>query len=284
MRNLTIKRQKSFVASLAKVKVYIEDYTCQDTVIRDVPCRKLGALKNNEEKTFTIGDNEAKVFVIGDKISKGFCNDFYTIPAGVEDVYLTGKNRYNPLNGNAFLFDGVTDEASLKNRKRSKRIGLVVLIIAAIIGFLFGLFGDYFESKGEPKTFALEEMRITLTDKFQMTESPDSDFTLETDVVAVFVEKEERTLLEDYGELTLEDYGNLVIESGGLSEVSELCEENGLYYFEYAYDDTIDIYYLNFVYESEKAFWLVSFAVNDIDSYNYLDYFFEWAASVEFAE
>lgn len=284
MRNLTIKRQKSFVASLMKVQVYIEDYTCQDTVIRDVPCRKLGTLKNNEEKTFAIGDNEAKVFVISDKISKGYCNDFYTIPAGVEDVYLTGKNRYNPLNGNAFLFDGVTDEAALKNRKRSKKIGLIVLIVAAIIGFLFGFFGDYFEGKGEPKTFALEEMRITLTDKFQMTESPDSDFTLETDVVAVFVEKEERTLLEDYGELTLEDYGNLVIESGGLSEISELCEENGLYYFEYAYDDTIDIYYLNFVYESEKAFWLVSFAVNDIDSYNYLDYFFEWAASVEFAE
>ncbi len=284
MRNLTIKRQKSFVASLQKAHVYIEDYTCQDTVIKDVPCRKLGTLKNNEEKTFVIGETEAKVFVVSDRLSKGFSNDFYTIPAGVENVYLTGKNHYNPLNGNAFLFDGVTDEAALKNRKKSKKIGLIILIVSLIIGFLIGFFGDYFESKGDPKTFALEEMRITLTDKFQMTESPDSDFTLETDLVAVFVEKEERTLLEDYGELTLEDYGNLVIENGGLSGISELYQEGEIYYFEYAYEDTIDIYYLNYVYESEDAFWLVTFAINDIDSYGYLDYFSEWAASVEFVE
>lgn len=284
MRNLTIKRHKSFIACMKKVKVYIEDYSCQDIIIKDVPCRKLGDLKNNEEKTFMIGDHEAKVFVISDKLTKGYCNDFYTIPAGVEDVYLTGKNTSNILHDGAFLFDGVTEEASLKNRKKNKRFIAVILMLSMIVGGVIGFFGDYFVSKGDPKTFALEEMRITLTDKFVETESSDSDFTLETDAVLVCVEKEERSLLEDYGELTLEEYGNLVIESNGLSGISELYQNGGLYYYEYAYDEMIDTYYLCFVYESEDAFWIVTFAMAEFNWYNYSDYLFEWASSVEFTE
>ena len=51
MRNLTIKRAKSVVACLAKVKVYIEDSFADDLEINGVRCRKLGDLKNGEEKT-----------------------------------------------------------------------------------------------------------------------------------------------------------------------------------------------------------------------------------------
>ena len=50
MRTLTIKRAKSFVACLAKMKVYVEDPTSREIVINNVPCRKLGDLKNGEEK------------------------------------------------------------------------------------------------------------------------------------------------------------------------------------------------------------------------------------------
>jgi hypothetical protein len=37
-------------------------------VINNIRCRKLGELKNNEEKTFEIDENQAKVFVIADKL------------------------------------------------------------------------------------------------------------------------------------------------------------------------------------------------------------------------
>ena len=63
MRNLTIRREKHFVASLATMKVYIEDPTANDLTINGVSCRKLGTLKNGEEKTFTIAEEAAKVFV-----------------------------------------------------------------------------------------------------------------------------------------------------------------------------------------------------------------------------
>lgn len=80
MRTLTVKRKKKFTASLAKMKVYIEDPQANEITINDTPCRFLGTLKNGEEKSFEISESRAKVFVIADKLSKNFCNDFYEIP------------------------------------------------------------------------------------------------------------------------------------------------------------------------------------------------------------
>ena len=119
MRNLTITRTKSFVASLGKMKVYIEDPDAGEITIQGVPCRKLGTLKNGETATFPISDLAAKVFVIADTMSRSFSNDYYPIPAGTEDVTLSGKNKYNPGAGNPFRFDGVTDPDALANRKRA---------------------------------------------------------------------------------------------------------------------------------------------------------------------
>ena len=142
MRKLTIKRTKTFVACLMKMKVYIEDHSAGEIVINDVPCRKLGDIKNGEEKTFEISESAAKVFVIADKLSKDYCNDFYQLPEGSEDIVLTGKNRFNLANGNAFRFDNNDNAAVAANRKRGSRIGMIVMIVAivigAIVGFLIG--------------------------------------------------------------------------------------------------------------------------------------------------
>lgn len=144
MRNVIIKRNKSFVGCLAKLKVYIEDYTYGETKIGGVPCRKLGTLKNGEEKAFLIPDNAAKIFVIADSLSKNFCNEFYNLPEGQYDIYLSGQCRYNPASGNAFRFDGVTDESVIKNRKKGTKIGIVVLILAIIVGFIIGFIPSLF--------------------------------------------------------------------------------------------------------------------------------------------
>ncbi|MBO5328811.1 MAG: hypothetical protein J6B04_06530 [Clostridia bacterium] len=138
MRNLTVKRNKTGVACLAKIKIYVEDRVTPETDINDVPCRKLGDLKNGEEKTFVISNEEVRVFAIADNLSKSYCNDYYKVPAGSEDVYLSGKNRYNPFKGNPFYFDGVTDEEVLKNRKKGSKIGVLVSILAIIAGFAIG--------------------------------------------------------------------------------------------------------------------------------------------------
>lgn len=141
MRYLTIKRTKSFVACLVSMKVYIEDHSSSEISINNVPCRKLGIIKNGGESRFEIGDGAAKVFVIADKLSKNYCNEFYELPAGTDNIYLTGKNCFNPANGNAFRFDNNNSEAVVNNRKSNNMIGLVVLILAVIIGFIIGFAG-----------------------------------------------------------------------------------------------------------------------------------------------
>ena len=138
MRKLTIKRNKTFVACLAKMKVYIEDPSSTDLVINDIPCRKLGVLKNGEEKTFEIGDGPAKVFVIADKMSKNFCNEFYQLSAGTQDVYLTGKNKFNPASGNAFRFDNNDSEEAKVNREKGKATGTIILIASIVVGIVIG--------------------------------------------------------------------------------------------------------------------------------------------------
>ena len=64
------------------MKVYIEDAQSNELIISGVPCRKLGDLKNGEEKTFEIGEDAAKVFVIADTLSKDYCTEFYQLSEG----------------------------------------------------------------------------------------------------------------------------------------------------------------------------------------------------------
>ena len=138
MRNLTIKRKKKIVACLGKMKVYIEDAQSNELIISGIPCRKLGDLKNGEEKTFEIGENSAKVFVIADTLSKDYCTEFYQLSDGQDDIVLTGENYFNPANGNAFRFDNNNSEEVLAARKKSNKKGTVILVIAIIVGFIIG--------------------------------------------------------------------------------------------------------------------------------------------------
>ncbi|MBO5211422.1 MAG: hypothetical protein J6B80_05785 [Clostridia bacterium] len=138
MRNLTIKRTKSFVGCLGKMKIYIEDPASNEIIINNVSCRKIGELKNGEEKTFQIGVQEAKVFVIADTLSKDYCNDYYQLSDGEEDIFLSGKNKFNPIRGNAFCFDNNDTGDVVANRKRGTKKGAVVLVVSAIIGAIIG--------------------------------------------------------------------------------------------------------------------------------------------------
>ena len=74
--------------------------------------------KNGEEKIFQIDEQEAKIYVIADKLSKNYCNEFYQLSAGQEDVFLSGKNKFNLANSNAFRFDNNESEENIANRKR----------------------------------------------------------------------------------------------------------------------------------------------------------------------
>ncbi len=289
MRNLIIKRHKTFVGCLNTLKVYIEDPISGETTINNVRCTKIGTLKNGEKCVFPIYENESRVFVIADKLSKNFCNDYYKLPAGSEDIYLSGKNIYNIAAGHPFRFDGVTDEDILNNRKKGSHRGIIVLIIAGIIGFLFGFLNTFdFDNFTDPvpETYTIEDMQITLTDKFEETFFEGYTAVYDSKDVAVFMIKEEFELFDDFDFYTVNEYGNLVLETNGFDSSVQLETYDGLTYFEYeAQNDENDTYtYFAVLYKGTDAFWVVEFVALTENYEEYRETFIEWAKSVEFSE
>ena len=289
MRNLTIKREKSFVGCLTKARVYICDELTGDTKINGEKCYKLGELKNGEEKTFAIGDEETKIYVIQDKISKNMCNELCYIPAGFENVYLMGECKYNPIGGNNFRFHGMTDPRVLANRKKSSKKFGVFLVFCLILGLVLGFLGGYdapvYGKDGEPHQFIDESgVIITLTDSFKKMDTQ-ATFTYGTNDAVVFGEKTEFSDVEGLEDYTLKEYGELLIENKGWD--TEVKKEDGITYYlyeVYVENEGADYYYLAALYKTEDAFWTITFAIDEEQYEEYKPLFFEWANSVQFIE
>lgn len=284
MRNLTIKRNKSFVACLGKMKVYIEDPNANELTINFVPCRKLGELKNGEEKTFEIGENAAKIFVIADTLSKDYCNEYYDIPEGSEDISLSGQNKFNPANGNAFRFDNNNDENVTEYHKQGTKKGFIVLCASIVIGLILGFTISYFifrEKEPADKSFSSGGISITLDESFKVEEDETYSAKFRSSDIAVFAVKESKSALTNY---SLSDYGNALITWYQLS--SELQTKDELIYFKHDYTDpetNKTFTYTTFVFETEDTFWTVEFASNAKNAEKYADEIFDWAKSISFS-
>ena len=286
MRKLTVKRNKSFVGCLNKAKIYIEDSASKELIINNVPCRKLGNLKNNEEKTFDIGNEEAKVFVIFDKISKDIYNDCYQLPAGEEDIFLSGQNKFNLANGNSFVFDN--NPTALRGAKKQSKKGLVAFIVSIIVGAVIGFTISYFmhsDPKVEPKTFDDNGMSITLTNEFSKVEVEERTNCYGSEKVAVLALKEDFSLVEGFSDYTLEQYRDLVVENNSSLSSVELKETEGLLGFEYDFynaDADKTLRYFSYVYKADDAFWMVQFATETKYVEELSPKIIEWAKSVTF--
>ncbi len=287
MRNLTIKRTKSFVGCLAKVKVYVENPSSGDFTINNTRCSKLGELKNGEEKTFLIEEHALKVFVIVDKLSKDYCNEFYQLSDGQEDVFLTGQNRFNPANGNAFRFDNNEGDAVSTNRKRGTRKGLIILILAVIVGAVVGFLvaNSFFSKAPKERVFSSNGMNITLSEEFKETTVKNYTVAYDSKKVAVFALKEPFTLADGFENNTLDQYADLVIQANGLNSAQKKID-NGLIWFEYDFDnpENNNTYrYFTYVYKTNDAFWIVQFATLKSNSEKVFQEIAVWAKSVTFS-
>lgn len=286
MRNVTILRSKSGIACLATMKVYIEDPLSEEIKIGGVPCRKLGELKNGEERNFVVGDEEAKIYVIADTLSKNMSNEFYQLPAGTEDIVLSGKCVYNPAAGNPFRFDNNSNEAVKKNRKKNTVKGAVILVVALLVGVAIGLLRNL--DFASAKTFSGDGMSITLTDNFYEDSAIGFTQCYSSNDAVVMIMKEKFSAYEGLEEFTLEEYAEALIGNMN-TEIAEsdfeIKTEGDLVYFEYVVEDPSDdsVYkYYSFVYKSDDAFWFVDFAVMEEDASKMKDDVFEWASSVKF--
>ncbi len=108
MRRLTVLREKTMVASISTVELYITCSTVGDeseeVIVGGEQCKKLGELNDGEEKTFMIGEESAKLFAVY-KYNL-LCNvwDEIKIPEGTQGLRICGKSRFAPFVGNPFNF------------------------------------------------------------------------------------------------------------------------------------------------------------------------------------
>lgn len=283
MRNLTVKRIKSIVACMGRMQVYIEDPVTGDLVINGILCRKLGDLKNGEEKTFSIGDGTAKLFVIADQLSRNFSNDFFQLPQGREDLFLTGKNRLNPAAGNPFIFNNNRNSKALENRRKATRRGWILLAAGALAGFLAGYLlvsGISCAMDSGAKTFRYDGMEMTLTNRFSETADEKFDFCYSSADVAVLGLKEELALNPGLKGYDRGRYAQMVIQNNNLS--ATVRTEGNLMWFTYGSATEDGYHYSAYIYQTEDAFWMIQFCTKADQWENQTENIEKWAKSVQF--
>ena len=284
MRLLKITRRKSFVGSLVKMKVWIED-PAGDLVIGGVPCRLLGKLKNGEEGSFEIGEDAARVFVIGDKLSRSFCSDFYEIQAGSDEVVLSGVNRFNPATGNAFRFDGNASEEVVANRKKGMRRGLIVLLCCLVVGFAagFAIGGPAIRAARDktPKTFSGGGITITLTKAFDKKQINTSPFCAASRDVVLIANKEDLTGTV-YADVTVKEYADTWIRNVAKSSgVAVVRDGMPTFAYEKTVDGTPTTYFCVFL-KAESVYWVLQFATATRKAESSRSQFLSWAKTATF--
>ncbi len=295
MRRLWITRHKAMAASGAKMKVYIEDYENGDTYIQNTLCRKLGVLKNNQKKHFAIGEEAARVYVAADKLSRDAFCEFVTIPEGQEDVFLSGRNHFQPFAGNPFRFDGVEDAETLENRKRGNKRGKGLLIAAIIVGILAGAgIGVAVSASLLKKTpvreaalYSCRGMQIVMDESFAEQSAPGFAASFVNAETAVRVMREDFSLQEGLEGLTLEEYKDQIFANNGF-EASFLREQEAdRICFAYTWSDpgTGDRYaFYNVLMKGPDAFWLVQFSAPQEDAADREPVFRQWAGTITFTD
>lgn len=286
MRKLTIKRGKSFVGCLAKMKIYIEDASSDELKINNVSVKKIGEIKNGEEKAFEIPEDQLKVYVIADTLSKEYCNEYYQLEEGSEDVVLSGKNKFSIARGNAFCFDDNDSVEVLENRKKGQKKGFAVLIVAALVGFVVGFLatcGIFSAPEVKEKTFSKAGMKITLTNAFQEVEYEPYTAVFGAENIAVYILEEKFTLAEGFGECTLEEYAKFIFDGNNI-KTQYVEYENGLKGFDYIANgsDGKQYKYFTYVFKETDAFWMTQFAVSAELADEYEEKIISWAKSIEF--
>ena len=279
MRFLIIKRLKSFAASMKSMQVYVEDYEHGDAVIGGTPCRRLGALKNGEEKSFKINEAATGVYVVSDALANDASgNGYCAIPAGRDDVSLVGQ----VVAGNVFRF-GESAGAGIGGRrriyKRSIMVALLVIISVIIVGFFVALLPSFMPD--EDKDFSANGMNITLNDSFSVDED-NARYTLlfESDNVGIAVLKESFSSIPGALTMTEQQYAELFAGAIGVDADIKLLDDMMCMEYDVTYDT--DYHYLCFIYKTEDAFWAVEFTTQSIEADKYRADIIRWAGSISF--
>lgn len=284
MRTLTIQRRKNFAGCLNKMKVYIEDPSAPQITLFGRPCRLLGTLKNGETASFPIDHNAAMLYVVFGKMTATYCSEALPIYPGDQDIYLTGQNEYDPVSGNAFRFDGITLEETLRHRDMTRKKGVKVfitsIVAAVIIGLVIGFLSAGFLT--EPCVFSENEVSLTLTNEFSEDLFNEEYYAaFESDDLYVTVDKFSVSDSEFSSPDELIDYlANYDLDNYPI--IKDITKENGLLYYEYQTKSGLFTYYIaDYVFEENGYFYVLTFQGEKNDFLSRHDEIAVWAASFD---
>ncbi len=282
MRRLTVKREKTFVGCLGKMKLFIEDKD-GDQVLCEKSCRQLGVLKNGEEATFEIGEDAAEIFVIADRVSKDYCYDRYKLPAGREDVLLAGRNIFNPLLGNPFCFNG--NELKPEDRKINVKKLVAIILCSALVGLAigFGLTEGVYALLGlQEESFDTGEMTIRLNQNFAEQIIPGYEGVFVSRDVDVIIIKNSFDEVKS-SSMTATEYARALLADQRVFD-SECVTKGSLTSFIYTAEakDGKEYRYHLYAFKTDDAYWHIYFVIRESRADLYANKVSEWAESVVF--
>lgn len=282
MRILTVRRTESFVGVLAPVRFYLSD-PAGTVKILGTPCRLLCSLRSGQEERVEIGQEECILFAVVGRVGKNIRNDLWRLPAGEEDVALSGSIRGITA---GFIFDGMTDPFALQNRDKNRRaraLLLSLLMVCVILtGALIGLSAT--ASSPEPKDFTVDNLTVTLNERFRsVRDSGDPDITSFTNnrvwVSVSFQDKPSGMELREYVERSRQ-----AVEKQEAYDTDGVEESDGLIRFIYR-SDTVSGEMLGYAYfyaNPDGRIALVQFVMPTSYRERYVESVPQWAKSVRF--
>lgn len=161
-----------------------------------------------------------------------------------------------------------------------KKIISLFLVLATLLTFAGCSIKDR-----KDKVFTCEELSIVLNDGYVETQVEGYTACFDSSTVAVFVLKEEFSLMAGFEDYTLEQYADLVLQANSIRN-PQRADTDGLTCMKYSYFNTEknqDYTYLASLYKSDNAFWMVQFVCESEDYPEHEAYFIERAKTVKFS-
>ena len=294
------------MGALNVLKIYIEDRYIPEIYINGVPCRKIGTVKNGATETFKIPNKTLKVFAIWNKTTRNISNDYYELPEGEADVFLSGRATSNLLRFNPFKFDG--NENTEGEELRSKAFKKSVLALALVVVGVFLVFGivraGVFDSWVDPdrpiyddvpewdetaqsEDFKVDDFQITLNKNFAVSSGDGYVAVLESSRVTVFLVRETFERFPQFKDITREEYMQKLIDANKDKIKShEVIDDGTLYGFLStrlgAMGEEYTVY--SYIYKTDTAFWFVQFKVLSTYVEEFEPHVLQWAKSIQFNE
>ncbi|MBR2043059.1 MAG: hypothetical protein IJ946_01830 [Clostridia bacterium] len=156
-------------------------------------------------------------------------------------------------------------------------------IIAAVL--LFVMVFTFAGCKVKDAVFTCQELSITLTEEFKETQIEGYTTCFDSADVAVFVLKEEFSLMVGFEDYTLDQYADLVLQANKHRNPETVKIDglgNCIKYTFYNEELKQDYTYLAMLYKADTAFWMVQFTCKTEEYPQREAFFIERAKTVTF--